>query len=66
MTLYFRWSEAGTEIAGATKSVLDLVGIGRELHGKAISCEATNQVGSSQQSYTLTIECECRSFAFVC
>ena len=45
-------------IEGATSSDLDLIGIKRDLHGKAISCEATNEVGSSQQSYTLTIECK--------
>ena len=56
----FRWYEADKEIEGATKSDLDLIGIKRDLHGKAISCEATNEVGSSRQSYTLTIECKYR------
>ena len=45
-------------IEGATSSDLDLIGIKRDLHGKAISCEATNEVGSFQQSYTLAIECK--------
>ena len=58
MVLFVRWYEAGNVIEGATRSDLDLIGIKRDLHGKAISCEATNEVGSSNQSYTLTIECE--------
>ncbi len=52
-----RWYEAGALIEGQTSDTLDLNSIERHLHGKAISCEATNSVGSTQQSYTLTIEC---------
>ncbi len=53
-----RWYRAGTPVEGATRAQLDLVAIERDLHGKAIVCEASNRVGASNQSYTLALECE--------
>ena len=44
--------------------MLVLSSLTRDLHGKQISCEAENGVGSTRITHTLDVECENRYRAF--
>ena len=53
-------------VSGATRNVLDIEVVLRDLHGKNIVCEATNGVGSMQQKQTLNVECRFHTLQSVC
>ncbi|KAK2168258.1 hypothetical protein NP493_1239g00032 [Ridgeia piscesae] len=52
----WKWYKGDAVVSGATRNVLDIEVVLRDLHGKNIVCEATNGVGSMQQKQTLNVE----------
>eukprot|EP00920_Eleutheroschizon_duboscqi_P001395 GHVT01003186.1.p1 GENE.GHVT01003186.1~~GHVT01003186.1.p1 ORF type:complete len:434 (+),score=40.54 GHVT01003186.1:71-1372(+) len=52
----WKWLETGVVMDGQTQSTLVLDNVSRKHHGNKITCEATNKVGSTQQTYTMNVE----------
>ncbi|CAH1797854.1 unnamed protein product [Owenia fusiformis] len=55
-TITWKWFEDMEELPDSSQDHFTLKNIDKSKHGKKISCEATNSVGSSKQSFLLNVE----------
>lgn len=53
----FRWLLGGEVVVEQSSNVFLIPSIRRQLHGKEVTCEATNKAGTTQQTTTLDIAC---------
>ncbi|XP_064650487.1 kin of IRRE-like protein 1 isoform X3 [Lineus longissimus] len=52
----WKWFRDTTEIFGENSNYLELTHVMRSYHGNMITCEGSNEVGGTRQSYRLNIE----------
>ncbi len=54
----FRWFKDGNIVAGNHGTELTLEAIDRQLHQKSVTCEASNDIGTSESSSTIEMTCK--------